>query len=190
LSPQLQGVVVGGLLSLVVSMVTLIVARWLRRRGKVRCEIDWRPVRSAGSVDSPGGVEVHERHLKVMFLNGKDVPVTVWDMRVVFYKGDKPLDERECPDMQFTDPNGVMGVKPLDLVNLPPHVPVTPTISVYPHRNAAVPQQLASDRERAVKEADRIEFVAIIDGARDIRTELAPWNDPTPQTKRLPERPW
>jgi hypothetical protein len=27
-------------------------------------------------------------------------------MRVVFYKGDKPLDEEECPHIEFTDPSG------------------------------------------------------------------------------------
>jgi len=27
-------------------------------------------------------------------------------MRVVFYKGDKPLDEEECPHIEFTAPSG------------------------------------------------------------------------------------
>ena len=34
------------------------------------------------------------------------------------------------------------------------------------------------------EEADRIEFVAVIEGARDKRTRLAPWDTLEPQTKR------
>jgi hypothetical protein len=40
------------------------------------------------------------------------------------------------------------------------------------------------DRQRAVEDADRVQFVTIIDGAKDIRMQLALWEDLTPQTKR------
>ena len=110
-------------------------------------------------------------------MNRKDVPVTVWDMRVVFYKGDKLLDEAERPHIEFLDARATRGRSPLDLVNLPPRIPVTRTISVAPGHNEL-------DRQRAVEEADRVQFVAIIDGAKDIRMQLALWEDLTPQTKR------
>jgi hypothetical protein len=182
MSPELQGVLVGGLVGFVSSIGTLIVARWLRSRwGNVRCEIAWLPEQTAGSVDSPGGLEVRERRLTVTFLNRKEVPVTVWGMQVVFYKGGKPLDEWLRPNMQFAVPGG--GIRPMDLVNLPPRVHITSTMSLHVFRNLD-DDSLRGQKLQAVHEADRVEFVAILDGARDIKTELAPWNDPTPQTKR------
>jgi len=108
------------------------------------------------------------------FSNRKDIPVTIWDMRVVFYKGDKPLDEEERPHMEFTGASGAR--MPFSPVNLPPRVPVTRTIFVSPGHNE-------SDRQRAVEEADRVEFEAIIDEARDITIRLALWNELAPQTK-------
>jgi hypothetical protein len=61
---------------------------------------------SAGSVDGPGGVEVMQRQLGVTFLNRKDVPVSVWDLRVVFYKGGQPLGTEERPSLQFSGEHG------------------------------------------------------------------------------------
>ena len=55
-------------------------------------------------------------------------------------------------------------------VDLPPRAPVTQTIFVSPGHNE-------SDRQRAVEEADRVEFEAIIDEARDITIRLALWNE-------------
>jgi hypothetical protein len=151
--------------------------RWVRTWGEVRCDLRWLNTRGAGSVDSPGGVEVQERQLEVTFLNRKDVPVTVWEMRVVFYRGNKPLDDEERPHVAFTRPSGGMGPGPFELVNLSPRIPVRRTVIVSPgheeHR-----------RQRAVEEADRIEFLAEIEGAKTISTRLAPWNTLTPQTKR------
>ena len=75
------------------------------------CEIDyWRAWRTAGSDDSPGGVQVEERRLRVTFLNQKDVDVTVWDMRVAFYnRGGKLLEEWERPYMEFSNDSGGLG---------------------------------------------------------------------------------
>ena len=166
--------VVTGIFTLLGVAMGLFGERWVRTWGAVRCDLDWWVARSAGSVDSPGGVEVQERQLKATFSNRKDIPVTIWDMRVVFYKGDKPLDEGERPHMEFTGPSdGRMAFGP---VNLPPRVPVTRTIFVSPGHNE-------SDRQRAVEEADRVEFEAIIDEARDITIRLALWNELAPQTK-------
>ena len=160
-------IVATGIFTLLGVVVGLFGERWVRTWGKVECKTDWQPVRGEVSPDSPGGVRFLERQLKVTFLNRKDVPVTVWDMRVVFYKGGNALDEEERPHMEFVGP----GRTPLDLVNLPPRVPVTRTISVTPGHNETA-------RQRAVEEADKVEFVAIMDGAKDIRRELAPWGQP------------
>jgi hypothetical protein len=85
--------VVTGIFTLLGVAMGLFGERWVRTWGAVRCDLVWWVARSTGSVDSPGGVEVQERQLKATFSNRKDIPVTIWDMRVVFYKGDKPLDE-------------------------------------------------------------------------------------------------
>jgi hypothetical protein len=39
-------------------------------------------------------------------LNRKDVPVSVWDLRVVFYKGGQPLGTEERPSLQFSGEHG------------------------------------------------------------------------------------
>ena len=60
---------------------------WLRSRGAVECVIgedDW-------FVQRGSSTEVEERTLRVAFLNHKDVPVAVWDMRVEFYREGEPL---------------------------------------------------------------------------------------------------
>jgi hypothetical protein len=117
---------------------------------------------SAGSVDGPGGVEVMQRQLGVTFLNRKDVPVSVWDLRVVFYKGGQPLGTEERPSLQFSGEHGGRG--PFELVPLLPHIPVTRTVSVEPFTN--------HEKLRPLQEADRIEFVAEIEGAKTVRSWL------------------
>jgi hypothetical protein len=163
----IAGAVVGTLLG-------LFGERWARTLGKVRCEIKWLSARGAGSRPN---VEVQERQLEVTFLNRKDVPVTVWDMQVVFYKEGKPLGEEERPSTRLVDANVPGGRGPLDLVTLPPRVHVKQTISVEPGHNEHV-------KQRAVEAADRVEFQVSIEGARNITMALAPWNELTPQTEK------
>jgi hypothetical protein len=158
--------------------LTLLGQRWLRNKGGVDCDLYWQPTRGEGSVDSPGGARVLERQLSITFLNRKDIPVTVRSMQVVFYKAGKPLSENERPDLTLLDG----GRRPLDLVNLPPHEHVTKTISVEPGHNQY-------DKQRAVEEADQVGFEANIDGAKDIRLELALWSTREPQTEHQ-QRPW
>ena len=160
--------------------LTLLGQRWLRSRGAVVCDLYWHNTRGAGSVDGPGGVEVQQRQLEVSFTNRKDVPVTVRSMQVVFYKGGKPLDAEERPEISYRGDGG--GWRPFKMVGLPPHTPVSLAISVDPGHDEHV-------KQRAVEAADRVEFVANIDEAKDIRTDLALWDALTPQTKRL-QSPW
>jgi len=160
------------------AVVGLVGGRWVRTLGKVRCETRWYPERTAVSESSPSGVQVQERHLEVTFRNGKDVPVTVWAMEVVFYKGAKPLDADERPVVDIADSTAPTGGRSLEHVNLPPHEPVTYTLRVLPFTSAFA---LAYDPEKlkAVEDADRVEFVAHMVGAKDVRKELQPtWRDP------------
>jgi hypothetical protein len=173
--------IITGVFTLMGVVVGLLGERWVRTWGEVQCKIDWWSTRGAGGLDSPGGVQVQERQLRVTFLNRKDVPVTVWDMRVVFYRGDKALNEKERPHTEFADAE--VGRRSLDLVNLPPRIPVTRTITVTPGRDEP-------DKQQAVEEADRVEFVAIIEGTGDIRMKLASWKDLTPYHTATEHRPW
>jgi hypothetical protein len=88
-------ITVGG--TLLGAVVGLFGERWVRTWGNVRCDLIWQSTQNAGSPDSPGGVEVQERQLEATFLNHKDVPVTVWEMRVMFYKGGRNSSPRNAP---------------------------------------------------------------------------------------------
>ena len=87
------GGVVGGVLGVVGVVLGLFGERWVRRWGDVQCMIkedDWYVPEGAYPI---GGDTPRERRLRVTFLNRKELPVTVWDMRVEFYKGGRPLEE-------------------------------------------------------------------------------------------------
>ncbi len=158
--------VVTGIFTLLGVGVGLFGERWVRTWGKVVCKLDWSPTMGTYAAQKPSGHQVTQRSLGVTFLNRKDVPVTVWDMRVVFYKGADPLTEEERPHLEIANAEG----GPEDPVTLPPRVHVTRTLTL------TVP--LGSDeavKQRAAEESDRIEFVAILDGASDIRRKLALW---------------
>jgi len=168
-------VIAAGVFGTAGAVVGLFGQRWVRRIGGVRCDIRWINSRGAGGPGSPGGVEVQERQLQATFLNRKDVPVTIWGMRVDFYKGGKPLDDEERPSLEFSGSQG--GKRPVfDLTTLHPRIPATLTVIVSPGHNE-------HRRQRAAEEADRIEFVAVIEGTRDRRTGLAPWDELEPQAK-------
>jgi hypothetical protein len=156
--------IITGIFTLLGVSVGLFGERLVRRLGGVRCSIDsWFIQRGGARPD--GGTTAEERRLQVTFLNRKELPVTVLDMRVVFYEGDNPLEDWTRPHMEFVDDRDQKS--PLGLVNLPPFLAVTRTISVTPGRD---------DKLRALEEADKAEFVASIVGARDKWLELPePW---------------
>ena len=92
----MTGQVVTGLFTLFGTVIGVALGlfgeRWLRTWGAVECKVAaWRPQRTAAHAG--GGTTVEERWLEVMFLNQKDLPVTVLDMRVEFFKGGQPLEE-------------------------------------------------------------------------------------------------
>ncbi len=108
LSPQLQGAIVGGLIGFVSSFVTgvftLLLARRLRRSGKLRCEIN------AWSGGSYGAVR-DSRTFTVRLLNEKEIGTALWNLRVVFYKDGKPWLS-QMPTQTRTQ-------SPIDVVDLP-----------------------------------------------------------------------
>jgi len=169
-------IVTGIVVAVVTVPLTLLAQRLARKLGKVNCELSWKPTMGEGSVDSPGGVRFRERQLAVTFTNRKDVPVNVREMRVDFYKGGKPLDAQERPHLEFAGSRGGRQ-QMFERATLHPRMPESRTVIVSPGHDEAV-------RQRAVEEADRIEFVAVIEEAKDIRTRLDPWNELEPQTKR------
>ena len=180
--PIVTGIVSGIVSGLIVAVVSgvlfvVLVPRLVRKVGKVDCELHWQSTRGEGSVDSPGGVRVLERQLTVTFKNHKDVPVTVRSMEVVFYRQGEPLDAGERPHVQFITRDG-SGPGPFELVNLPPFEPVTRRVIVAPGHDE-------HRRQRAVEEADRVEFVAEIEGAKNISTGLDSWTTREPQKKRV-----
>lgn len=112
--------IVGTLLGVVAG---LFGERWVRSWGEVRCEIaDW--TINVGALAGP-----EESLLEVRFLNEKELPVVVWELRMEFYKGGEPLEAWAHPTTQFVDE--VTGRRsPLGPVNLPPRVAVSRTISL------------------------------------------------------------
>jgi hypothetical protein len=159
-----------GVFTLLGVVVGLFGERWVRRLGRVWCEVDaWYVARGRGTT-------AEERRLQVTFLNGKDLDVTVWDMRVEFSREGQLLDEKDRPYIYFVDERDQFS--PLAPVDLPSGKTVERTISVTlgaVHSGSASKPE--PDKLQAVQEADRVEFVASMVGARDIRRDLTAWQD-------------
>jgi hypothetical protein len=154
--------VVGTLLGTVLGF---FLDRWARRRGRVHCLIgaeDWYVARGGYSAQD-NGTTVAQRNLNLLFVNEKDLPVTVLDMRVVFYKAGEPFSKEDRPDVTFIDER--QETSPIEPLSLPPYVHVARTINVSPGDGRM---------QRVLEDADRAEFVASILGTKDIRKELAP----------------
>ena len=61
-----------------------------------------------GAYPPGGGDTSRERRLRILFLNHKDVPVTVWDMHAKFYSGGKLLPAWTRPHVQLVAESGVV----------------------------------------------------------------------------------
>jgi hypothetical protein len=164
------GGVVGGVLGIVGVVLGLLLQRFLQRTGAVRHRIgegDWFVERSTRA-------EVEERRLRVAFLNRKDVPVTVWGMRVEFSRGGVPLEDWARPHVQRVEQDG--GISELSPVTLPPHIHVPLVIRVIPERVPHDTPQERTARLQKLQEADSAVFEATLIGARDKREKLKePW---------------
>ena len=168
------GGVVGGVLGVVGVVLGLFGERWVRRWGDVQCMIkedDWYVPEGAYPI---GGDTPRERRLRVTFLNRKELPVTVWDIRVEFYKGGRPLEEwTEWARPRVLLVEESRDISELRAVILPPHIPVSLEIRVSPLGAHDTDQEQAA-KLRVLEEAERAEFVANLIGARDKKMELAP----------------
>jgi hypothetical protein len=134
----------------------------VRTLGKVECDVvSWDIHRGASYVNV--GTVAEERRLQVAFKNGKDLPITISEMRVEFYKGGQPLEDWARPGLEFVDDQDRRS--PLGPVNLDAQQREQRTISVTPGRDDIV---------RELQQADRAEFVAHFDGVGDRRADLAP----------------
>jgi hypothetical protein len=111
------------------------------------------------------------RRLRVKFLNHKDLPVTVWGLRVEFYKGDKLLEEWARPHVHLVDESG--SISELRQVPLPPYITVPLELLVISLGAHDTDEQQAAKLQE-LKEADRAVFVATFIGAKEERRELHP----------------
>ena len=153
------------MIGIVIALITLLVGpfvmRYVRTLGEVQCTVDfWYPQRTGST---PGGSVAAERRLQVTFSNRKEVPVTVSEMRVEFYKEGQSLPDWTRPRVEFVNDHDRK--RPLGPVNLPPLLHERWTISVTPGRDDIV---------RELQKADRAVFVANINGVGDKRVELTP----------------
>jgi hypothetical protein len=152
--------IAGTLLGVVIGLAG---ERLVRRMGKVECRIDRNA--HAATRHEDGSLTVNSRRIEVTLLNRKELPVTVTDMRVVFYKGAKPLH----PTIQHLPEGGGQGSKVLELVNIPAYTGVTRSMNLLPG---------GEEKRRELEEADRAVLVAKIVGARDITEPLEKtWTD-------------
>jgi hypothetical protein len=141
------------------ALVGLLGERWVRSRGNVQCMIlAW--TENEGNNAGPS-----VRGLEVRFVNEKELPVIVLDMRVEFYEGGKPLEEWARPSLQFV--NEANFKSQLSPMNVPSRSAVTQQFIVAAGRE---------DIQRELAQTDRGEFVAKIVGAGEKRAELpSPW---------------
>jgi hypothetical protein len=157
--------------ALVGAAVGLFGERWVRRWGDVQCIISedgWYIPEHAYPI---GGEIPRERRLRVTFKNGKELPVTVWDMHVEFCKGGELLEEGARPLVQLVEESGNRSEFRHEI--LPPHIPVSLEIRVSPLGARDTDQEQAA-KLQALAEADRAVFVATLYGAEDKREELDP----------------
>jgi hypothetical protein len=123
-----------------------------------------------------------ERRLRVTFRNGKELPVTVWDVRVEFCKGGRPFEEWAewaRPRVQLVEESGNRSEFRHEI--LPPYIPVSLEIRVSPLDAHDTDQEEAS-KLREMAEADRAVFVATLSDAPHERREdlKPPWRPQDP----------
>jgi hypothetical protein len=157
------GIVAAVAIGLIGWVAAPLVARYVRTLGKVECIVkSWDVHRGAFHAKVDRTV-AEERHLQVEFKNGKDVPITVSELRVEFYKGGQPLEDGARPGLEFVGDQDRRS--PLGPVSIPPHGHEPRTMSVNPGRDDIVEE---------LQKADRAVFVAHFDSVGDERVELTP----------------
>jgi hypothetical protein len=113
MASQLPGVVVGAILSLAVSVLVLYLQRRWRERGELHPEVTW----------IPGGSSV-EKYFEAKFHNKRDVGVSLWNIRLEFYK------EGTRTACKLPTLAGESGTGPVGVLNLPSHIGISRTMEV------------------------------------------------------------
>lgn len=150
LEPAVQGAIVGALIGLISGQALLLMQRYLRGRGNVHTEIDAWLVRSG----LPG---VERRTFKVRFFNEKDIGIALWEVHVEFSKGDM---------RQTLYPLTAETRESIGVLNLPSRI----------GRSWVMQLDAQGDILSRVKEADKVELVALIPGGEEFREALIPWD--------------
>ena len=146
------GGVVGGVLGIVGVAVGLFGERYIRERGKVRCEIDaWT------GADNPSFGAPEVRHFEVNLYNEKDVALALWDIHVEFVPED---GEPERVGLELTSTG-----ERVSMLNLPSHVAISEGMRVTA-RGATL---------HRIQHARKLRFVGIIPGGKEFSKELPRW---------------
>ena len=147
-SPRLQGVIVGGMIGVVGSTVTLFGQYYLRRSTPLIWDI------KAWS-DSRDGVLNTWRDFVVRIVNTREIGTALWNVQVVFYKkGEEPF--------AITPRLSVVGDQPLiEVIDLPPQETVTR------HLRVLLPTSEVDPIDK-VKTADKVKLLADIPGGERV----------------------
>jgi hypothetical protein len=127
--------------------------RYIRERGKVRCEIDaW----SGEENPSFGAPEVH--HFEVNIYNEKDVALALWDIHMEVVPED---GEPERVGLQFARTTGEW----VSVLNLPSRVAISEGMRVT----------AGGATLYRIKHARKLRFVGVIPGGKEFSKDLPRW---------------
>jgi hypothetical protein len=177
--PAIQGGIAGALFSLFASQLTLFVDRYLRERGEVIFEVkgqgwigssrlyspeEFSPEEAAERISQASDHELalfyENRDFEVRFRNTKEVGVSLWDISVVFSRGEQHLSILDAYDA----PTGSR----LDLLNIPAKEAKSHVVRVWVSQSA--------EKMRQAWEADRVEMAVTVVGEGRIYAALPRWS--------------
>ena|SRR5918995_623368 len=155
-SPRLQGVIVGGMIGVVGSAVTLFGQYYLRRSAPLIWDI------KAWS-DSQDRVLNTWRDCVVRIVNTREIGTALWNVQVVFYrKGEEPF---------AITPRLSVGEQPLiEVIDLPPQKTVTR------HLRVSIPTNEVASIDK-VKTAGKVKLRADIPGGGLFEDDLPAWDE-------------
>jgi hypothetical protein len=144
---DLVGVLVGGVIGVLGSVVAQYVARHLRTQGELHSEISaW--------TGSDVGAFKEELHFEAKFFNEKEVGVALWDICVVFCSG---VEELVSLKPKLTADGHVV-----DMLNIPSRVPMSWTMGI----------QVKGAPLLAVRKADKVEFRGRFPGGQPFKKDM------------------
>jgi hypothetical protein len=146
---DLIGVMVGGVIGVLGSVVAQYVSRHLRTQGELHCEVNaW----TGGNI----GAFKEELHFEVKVFNEKDVGIGLWDISIVFCRsGEEPVS--------FRPKFGADG-RSVDLLNIPSRIPMSWTMGIEAQAGPLL----------AVRKADKVEFRGRFPGGQPFQKDMTP----------------